>query len=55
MLTALWSAPFAIAVASEISDGGFLHGGRLFHFARLVAALLAATLIPILIDHRLRR
>jgi hypothetical protein len=28
---------------------------RLFYFARLVAALLAATLIPILIDRRLRR
>ncbi|HEX2601459.1 MAG TPA: hypothetical protein VGL43_05665 [Casimicrobiaceae bacterium] len=44
-----------MTIISEVSEAGWLHGGRLFYFARLVAALLAATLIPILIDRRLRR
>lgn len=44
-----------VTAFSELSETGLSLGGRLFYFARLVAALLAATLIPILIDRRLRR
>lgn len=44
-----------VTTVSELGEAGWTLGGRLFYFARLVAALLAATLIPILIDRRLRR
>jgi hypothetical protein len=44
-----------VTTVNELGEAGRTFGGRLFYFARLVAALLAATLIPILIDRRLRR
>ena len=44
-----------VTTVSELGETGWIFGGRFFYFARLVGALLAATLIPILIDRRLRR
>lgn len=40
-----------ISVLAESADPGI----RMFYAARLVGALLVATLVPLLIDRRLRR
>jgi hypothetical protein len=48
-------APVSMSVFAELARAEWLRGDRLFYAARLVAALLVATLVPILIDRRLRR
>lgn len=42
--------------AGEVADGDSWDSGiRFFHATRLIAGLLVATLVPLLIDRRLRR
>ena len=43
------------ALAALVEDGGPHVGARLFHATRLIAALAIATLVPLVIDRRLRR
>jgi hypothetical protein len=51
------SAPmlFISAALGEFTDVWAGSGPRLFYASRLVAALLTATLVPLLIDRRARR
>jgi len=55
MSITMWSATLSATIVSDLADGGWIHGSRFFYSARLVAALVVATLVPILIDRRLRR
>jgi hypothetical protein len=55
MLIALSTAPLSTSLFGELARAEWAQGSRLFHAARLVAALLVVTVVPILIDRRLRR
>jgi hypothetical protein len=55
VLIALSTAPLSTIFIGELARAEWMHGGRWFYAARLVAALLVVTLVPILIDRRLRR
>lgn len=56
MLIAAVATLLISIAAGEVTDGTWWDSGiRFFHAARLIAALLVATLVPFLIDRRLRR
>jgi hypothetical protein len=56
MLTASEPTLYFSSVLGELADAAlFGTGPRLFYASRLIGALLAATLVPILIDRRFRR
>jgi len=55
MLIASVPALFISGTIGEFTDVWAGSGPRLLYASRLVAALLAATLVPLLIDRRARR
>lgn len=56
MLNASESTLCLFGILGELTDVAlFGNGPRIFHASRLIGALLAATLVPILIDRRFRR
>ena len=55
LIAAAATLPLSIT-AGEVADGNWWDSLiPFFHATRLIAALLAATLVPLLIDRRLRR
>ena len=56
MLNASESTLCFFGILAELTDAAlFGNGSRFFYASRLIGALLAATLVPILIDRRFRR
>ncbi len=56
MLTASEPTLYLSSVLGEFADAALFESGpRLLYAARLIGALLVATLVPILIDRRFRR
>ena len=55
MLSAAVSAVVGVFLSQAEAAGAQVSSSRFYHAARLIAALLIATLVPLLIDRRARR
>ncbi len=55
MLSAVVSAIVSVLVSQADAAGAEVSSSRFYYAARLIGALLIATLIPLLIDRRARR